>query len=230
MAYDHRSIPAINVFNFNNVNKSTVASAVKSTTHSVATPACRTPFANDSTNFTNNLIVKPEEMSRKITTPATVTIGSKIFPVVKFPTLPNSDFPDLYKNEKSNTYPFHFLCKLCDKTFATVDEKRVHVRIEHHYDCRFCGMQFPTNGQRNQHEILHTGERKFECSLCHKRFRRKQQVKKHVKSFHLVLRLHRCPLCSDTFVNKGSVETHVALKHSDEKKFECETCGKRSEE
>lgn len=46
--------------------------------------------------------------------------------------------------------------------------------------CRFCSSTFKSNTDLARHERIHTGEKPFSCTICHKQFNRKGNMEKHV--------------------------------------------------
>lgn len=51
--------------------------------------------------------------------------------------------------------------------------------------CPYCYQWFFRKSDLKRHETVHTGERPFECGVCHKRFARRCTLKNHTISVHL---------------------------------------------
>ena len=52
------------------------------------------------------------------------------------------------------------------------------------------------------------------CQQCDKQFRRKDVLKRHVKTVHSDLMQFSCPVCSQNFSRKDVLTRHVKLQHS----------------
>nr|CAD7411587.1 unnamed protein product [Timema poppensis] len=102
-----------------------------------------------------------------------------------------------------------------------------------------------------KHMVRHSGERKFVCDLCGKRFMHPFDLSKHKKSSihngkcfkrrddvkHHITRVHpktmglqranlHCSLCDKVYTTKEGLIKHM-VRHSGERKFVCDLCGKR---
>ncbi|CAH1780664.1 unnamed protein product [Owenia fusiformis] len=65
----------------------------------------------------------------------------------------------------------------------------------------------------------------FYCQVCFKSFASKMTLSAHVRLVHKAVRSHECPTCHKTFKTKGDIKRHMAI-HSDTKLFQCEVCGR----
>lgn len=52
------------------------------------------------------------------------------------------------------------------------------------HECRHCAKRFPTPSKLARHELIHTGEKPFSCTLCHKGFTQLSHLKNHQKFSH----------------------------------------------
>ena len=100
----------------------------------------------------------------------------------------NIQYKDLHIKSESNDQGFK--CEICDKSFASEENRQVHVQI--HQDS------------------LDEGENsnKFQCSLCPLIFDAAEDLKKHCFSTHYQGR-HQCQLCPQKFVKKMHAYEHL---------------------
>ena len=114
-------------------------------------------------------------------------------PIDQFSVLPSTGNTSMqYKNLniKSETNNQGYKCEICDKSFASQENRKVHVQI--HQDS------------------LDKGENRnnFQCSLCPLTFDAAEYLKNHCFSTHYQGR-HQCQLCSQKFVKKMHAYEHL---------------------
>ncbi|KAK3519004.1 hypothetical protein QTP70_016179 [Hemibagrus guttatus] len=91
--------------------------------------------------------------------------------------------------------------------------------------CSFSGCTFKTQyGQKDmeRHMLTHTGDRPFECELCHKRFSRRDKLNLHSRS-HTGEKPHKCKHCPYAAADSSSLKKHLRV-HYDERPFKCQIC------
>ena len=100
--------------------------------------------------------------------------------------------------------------------------------------CKVCGKECKTLTRLKNHEIIHTGEKPFEREVCGKRFNQKFNLKTHGR-IHAnktpKFKSSLCKICgkkSKTYqIHEIHERIHFIQKKnlSNEKQFECKTCG-----
>merc|ERR1711879_23757 len=81
------------------------------------------------------------------------------------------------------------VCPVCRQTFKTNEELSTHIATHHiKYLCHVCGKGFTTSTnlykhQRNIHNQREQDTAVF-CEQCNTRFSRKDNLKRHITSFH----------------------------------------------
>ncbi|XP_056148542.1 zinc finger protein 236-like [Lampris incognitus] len=89
-----------------------------------------------------------------------------------------------------NTKGKRFVCAVCSKTYATLQNLEVHTRIhtgERPFSCPQCGKKFTQSAHLKSHLSVHSGERPYSCSLCSKSFIVKYSLKLHMKKCHAAI-------------------------------------------
>ncbi|XP_060793366.1 zinc finger protein 64 isoform X2 [Neoarius graeffei] len=87
------------------------------------------------------------------------------------------------------------------------------------------GCTFKTQyGQKDmeRHMLTHTGDRPYECELCHKRFSRRDKLNLHSRS-HTGEKPHKCKHCAYAAADSSSLKKHLRV-HYDERPFKCQIC------
>merc|ERR1719495_2845449 len=104
--------------------------------------------------------------------------------------------------------------------------------------CKFCNKLFYGHFALKQHEMTHTGERKFACELCDQRFMRKCILQQHQLT-HPELNKRRqgltCGVCSKNFPHAHALKRHQLIYAGDPQTnadgspicHQCEECGKK---
>ncbi|XP_072552876.1 zinc finger protein 64 [Salminus brasiliensis] len=115
--------------------------------------------------------------------------------------------------------------KTMTKTQKTPAKKLKPALAQKRHICCFSGCTFKTQyGQKDmeRHMLTHTGERPFECELCHKRFSRRDKLNLHSRS-HTGEKPHKCKHCPYAAADSSSLKKHLRI-HFDERPFKCQIC------
>ncbi|ESO01986.1 hypothetical protein HELRODRAFT_136988, partial [Helobdella robusta] len=75
-----------------------------------------------------------------------------------------------------------YTCKVCDHVSLDLLKYFHHTLTSHKsFICHQCGRCFTTKSSLLRHRPIHTGLRRFACSICQKAFYRKDKCKAHIK-------------------------------------------------
>ena len=122
-----------------------------------------------------------------------------------------------------------FVCKFCEATFSTKQERGEHCKNVHiyQYSCKQddCGELFISWVDLVRHASQeHKYTKRWPCKFCDKSFSRNTVRRKHIKLIHEE-RLFKCTECSMQYKEKESLESHLNLLHN-KKRWPCKFCDK----
>ena len=144
----------------------------------------------------------------------------------------------------NNSSPFK--CDSCQKTFSSISTLNRHTQSLHSdtmgVGCDVCGKTFRRNDSLIRHKKVHSGNKPFECKICHKKFAYKQNRNIHQtrceqgpKDECNITTMHKdgslpfkCDSCQKTFSRISTLNRHTSLLHSDTDTMGvgCDVCGK----
>ncbi|XP_064651993.1 zinc finger protein 91-like [Lineus longissimus] len=121
-------------------------------------------------------------------------------------------------------------CETCEEKFTTPVLLDRHERSHaYKHSCEQCGRRFKFLLDVQRHQDVHTGEKKYACHICSKRYKSQSALKTHVRAVHdggpkrVQVKKHFCSICTKGFYRPGLLAQHVLL-HSGVKRYQCETC------
>lgn len=127
---------------------------------------------------------------------------------------------------KHSTDLKHEICNICDKTFICKRYLMKHISRTHcnhisknhskpaSFQCH-CGESFAHVAQFRIHSFKHEKLRKFKCTKCEMRFKKQNNLNRHLQSVHSDARPFPCNLCNKTFKLKHVLHKHIQDIHSD---------------
>ena len=110
--------------------------------------------------------------------------------------------------------------------------KNKYLIREKKYECPKCPKKFRDRCDVEKHQVTHTGERPFSCSLCDKTFAWADNLNHHLKINHLgekrsslSKKSFKCLTCLKIFKYSSDLKMHEKL-HTSEKPYKCSKCKK----
>ncbi|XP_032899368.1 POZ-, AT hook-, and zinc finger-containing protein 1 isoform X2 [Amblyraja radiata] len=108
---------------------------------------------------------------------------------------------------------------------SSLDSPRKRGRMRKNVACELCGKAFRDVYHLNRHKLSHSGEKPFECPICHQRFKRKDRMTYHIRSHDgAVGKPYICISCGKGFSRPDHLNGHIKQVHTAERPFKCQTC------
>ena len=118
-------------------------------------------------------------------------------------------------------------CRLddCDKVFTDSASLKKHLAShgEKLFDCPFenCGKKFVDKSKLKRHQLVHTGERPYECEICGKKFSLDFNLRTHIRT-HTGLKPYVCKFegCQKRFTQSSNLVAHEKTHMKTDEKLE----------
>nr|XP_046273183.1 gastrula zinc finger protein XlCGF52.1-like [Scatophagus argus] len=90
------------------------------------------------------------------------------------------------------------------------------------FSCSVCGKRYPRRNSLNDHLRLHSEGKRFSCSVCKKTFQWRAGLVRHMR-IHTGEKPYSCYFCDLRFAQNSSLISHLRV-HTGEKPFKCSVC------
>lgn len=122
-----------------------------------------------------------------------------------------------------------FPCILCPKSYFSTGDLADHMRTHidaRPFKCSSCSLTFTSSRRLGQHvkNCHEDQERRYQCKICDKKFKRKEHLKSHETHAHSDARPYVCQVCGKSYKGRGSLSLHQR-SHTGER-VTCEVCGR----
>jgi len=107
-----------------------------------------------------------------------------------------------------------FICETCGKQLPNKSQLSVHLRQhtgERPYKCTICSSSFKCLSTLRQHEVVHS-EKKYSCEVCLRKFSRPEKVRIHMR-VHTGEKPYNCSKCHKKYQQKNDLNRHIKKKH-----------------
>ena len=101
--------------------------------------------------------------------------------------------------------------------------KRASNNRYRNFQCDVCGKTFKHKNNLSTHKKIHT-DQALKCTFCQKKFARPSNLKLHIR-IHTNERPYQCSYCEKSFKRKQTLIDHNRI-HTGEKPYQCSFCEK----
>ncbi|CAK1592029.1 unnamed protein product [Parnassius mnemosyne] len=150
----------------------------------------------------------------------------------------NAESPNEKRKKRDHELETPISCEQCEMQLADYTSYYRHFRSAHpgknrtnyaskdtHCMCEVCGRMFKSPALLNDHSLVHSGLKQFECPQCHKVFPRRYSLVNHRRLHRRSKPTHQCGVCNKMFSNAFNLKRHKNI-HTGLKPFKCEICEK----
>ncbi|XP_055842587.1 zinc finger protein 91-like [Episyrphus balteatus] len=106
-----------------------------------------------------------------------------------------------------------------------ISKEKKPINPERRFQCEICEKSFKRNSHLKQHLLCHTKVKPYECTICHKKFGRTDNLRVHMSSHGK--KQFECDSCERSFGQAYLLKRHKEQTHSEEKPYLCSECGQR---
>jgi len=130
-----------------------------------------------------------------------------------------------YLRKHMNVHSSKYKCIECGKCFRNNYHLTRHMQqtqshsIERKFECTVCTKRFATSYDRDRHSRTHGGEKPYKCYVCEKAFSRCEHLRRHM-TVHSADKPFKCSRCNKSFQRSDQLENHKRCRYS------CRYCSK----
>lgn len=91
--------------------------------------------------------------------------------------------------------------------------------------CEICDKRLKPHAMYYHMKYRHTDEKNFQCSLCNKSFKTKDNINRHMMRHNMEF---KCDICGKKFSENSNLQHHLRM-HTNPEEFLCKFCNKTFE-
>lgn len=118
-------------------------------------------------------------------------------------------------------------CAVCDKTLTRASLK-CHLMIhtgERPYECFICHSTHRQYSHLEIHMKIHSGDKPFICAICGFTCSSRSSLMKHVRKHGD--KLFKCNQCDCAYRHQYKLNAHMSAVHEKMRRYQCDLCGKK---